>query len=55
VAETEAGWFELSVTAPEVDAHVLNDAGHPALVTPIDGDMCQSMALEELFKFTKVC
>jgi hypothetical protein len=54
VAETEAGWFELSVTAPEVDAHALNGAGLPALVTPIDGAMCQSMALEELFKFTKV-
>lgn len=54
VAETEAGWFELSVTAPEVDAHMLNNAGHPALVTPIDGAMCESMALEELFKFTKV-
>jgi hypothetical protein len=53
VAETQQGWFELSVTAPEVDVHAVNDSGQPVLVTRLDAATCERLALEELHIFTK--
>jgi len=53
VAETEDGWYEVSVTSPELDVFSFKESGNPVHVTPISANMCKQMNLQKLFEFAK--